>query len=121
MMLMKSTDLGKLAVRIFTTPANSVPSEQAFSIQNAFHTKTRNRLSSVKVDKMTYIQRNARAIDNFAAGRTTSKTKPGERVEVFNKEELTEEQLVEIEDTVLTELNPEDVDHLCAEEQNLEV
>jgi len=69
---------------------------------------------------MTYIQRNARVIDNFAAGRTTSKTKSAERVEVFNIEELTEEQLVEIEDMVLTELNPEDVDILCPQEHENE-
>jgi Protein of unknown function (DUF 659)/hAT family C-terminal dimerisation region len=63
LMQMHSTQLlAKFAARIFSTPANSVPSERAFSTQNYIHTKTRNRLESTRVDKLTYIYINGRIL-----------------------------------------------------------
>jgi hAT family C-terminal dimerisation region len=50
-----SKRLPKLAVRIFSCPANSVTSEQAFSTQNFLHNKVRNRLQSTQVDKLIFI------------------------------------------------------------------
>src|SRR5205814_9935992 len=44
--------LGLLAQRISQTPANSVPSERAFSIQNLIHSKQRNCLSSERANKL---------------------------------------------------------------------
>src|SRR5205814_2308319 len=44
--------LGLLAQRISQTPANSVPSERAFSIQNLIHSKQRNRLSPERANKL---------------------------------------------------------------------
>ena len=55
--------LDKFARHLFSTPANSVPSERAFSIQNIIHTKIRNALKSKKVDKLTYIYMNARVLE----------------------------------------------------------
>lgn len=49
-----------LAMRIWATPANSVPSERAFSVQNFIHTKLRNCLHPKRVDKLTYIYMNSR-------------------------------------------------------------
>jgi Protein of unknown function (DUF 659)/hAT family C-terminal dimerisation region len=63
LMQMHSTQLlGKFAARIYSTPANSVPSESAFSTQNYILTKTRNRLESTRVDKLTYIYINGRIL-----------------------------------------------------------
>lgn len=45
-------ELGSLAVKIFKTPANSVPSERSFSTHKLFHDKRRNKLSADKVNKM---------------------------------------------------------------------
>src|SRR5438046_5656580 len=57
--------IAKLGYRLCSTPCNSVASEQAFSIQNLIHTKSRNRLKSVTTDKLTYIYTNARILDQF--------------------------------------------------------
>ena len=59
-----SPGLAALASRLFKTPANSVPSERAFSTQNLVHTKTRNRLDAQHVDKLTYVRINARALEH---------------------------------------------------------
>lgn len=58
-----SPGLATLASRLFKTPANSVPSERAFSTQNLIHTKTRNRLDAQRVNKLTYVHINQRALD----------------------------------------------------------
>jgi len=57
--------IAKLGYRFFSTPCNSVASEQAFSIQNLIHNKSRNRLKSVTTDKLTYIYTNGRILDQF--------------------------------------------------------
>ena len=59
-----SPGLATLASRLFKTPANSVPSERAFSTQNLIHTKTRNRLDTQRVDKLTYVHVNQRVLDH---------------------------------------------------------
>ncbi len=57
--------LGLLAQRISQTPANSVPSERAFSIQNLIHSKQRNRLSPERANKLTYMYMNSRVLWSF--------------------------------------------------------
>ena len=52
--------LKPIAIRLAQTPANSVPSERAFSIQNLLLNKLRNRLSTKRVDKLQYIYINQR-------------------------------------------------------------
>jgi len=54
--------LSQIASRLYSTPVNSVASERAFSIQNLILTKTRNRLHSSKVNKLTYTYINARIL-----------------------------------------------------------
>lgn len=54
--------LGRIAVRLYSCPVNSVASERAFSVQNLIHTKTRNRLQSKTADKLAYIYTNGRVI-----------------------------------------------------------
>lgn len=55
--------LGELAVRIFHTPANSVPSERAFCTCNLMHDKKQNRLSTVVTDQLCYIHVNKHILD----------------------------------------------------------
>ena len=84
--------LGKLGNRIFQAPANSVPSERSFSTQNFLHSKTRNRLGAMRVDKLTYIYMNSRVfrgkdiVDNCV-----------------DLETLTAEEALELEDQLLQE------------------
>src|SRR5579859_1595828 len=83
--------IGKLAVRIYSTPANSVPSERSFSTQNFIHDKKRNRLGSEKVNKLTYIYMNTRVLGDI------------DRQPVKSVHALTEEEKVEMEDILLQE------------------
>ena len=55
--------LGRIAVRLFGTPANSVPCERAFSAQNLIHTQKRNRLQPGVVNKLVFILINQRHLD----------------------------------------------------------
>jgi|SRR5579859_5635261 len=77
--------LGVLCNRLFSTPANSVPSERAFSAQNYIHTKTRNSLKPDCVDKLTYIYMNTRVFD----GR--------KQILTADEEEQLEEEMVEMD------------------------
>lgn len=56
-------ELGSLAVKIFKTPPNSVPSERSFSTHKLFHDKRRNKLCADKFNKMVYIHVNQRVLD----------------------------------------------------------
>jgi hypothetical protein len=67
---MFSPGLGTLAVRLFSTPANTVPSERAFSAQNLIHDRKRNRLSAEKTNKLVYIHMNQRLLDNLEKQQT---------------------------------------------------
>jgi hAT family C-terminal dimerisation region len=83
--------LGKLGNRIFQAPANSVPSERSFSTQNFLHSKARNRLDPIWVDKLTYIYMNSRVL----CGKDS----------IINNyvdlETLTPEEAIELEDQLL--------------------
>lgn len=90
--------IGKLAVRIYSTPANSVPSERSFSCQNFIHDKKRNRLGPEKVDKLTYIYMNTRVLNDV------------DRKPLKSVHALTEKEKVEMEDMLLQkeDVNGED-------------
>lgn len=47
------------AQKLFRTPANSVPSERAFSIQNLLHTKTRNCMLPERANKLEFLYINS--------------------------------------------------------------
>ena len=59
----RTKSLGMLCNSLFSTPANSVPSERSFSTQNYIHTKIRNSLKPDRVDKLTYIYMNSRVFN----------------------------------------------------------
>ncbi|KAG0130773.1 hypothetical protein HOY82DRAFT_486270, partial [Tuber indicum] len=53
-----------LAMRLFCTSTNSVPSECYFSVQNLIHSKIHIRLCSTQVDQLTYIYLNCCVLDH---------------------------------------------------------
>ena len=81
-----SSDLAELSMRLFETPANSVPSERAFSTMNLTHTRYRNRLKVEKVDKICYIHINRRILDRKKVPRDKVK----KRIDQLNDEEALE-------------------------------
>ena len=58
--------LGSIAVRVFTTICNSVPSERSFSAVNWIHSKARNRLLPVNADMLAFIFMNSRVLQTIA-------------------------------------------------------
>ncbi|KAA8894409.1 hypothetical protein FN846DRAFT_786419 [Sphaerosporella brunnea] len=58
-----STELAQVALHIFHTLSNSVPSERSFPIRNLIHDKKRNRLGAQTADKLAYIQVNMRILE----------------------------------------------------------
>ena len=54
--------LGRIARRIWSVAANSVPSEQAFSTMNFLHSKLRNCLTPERANRLQYIYINRRAL-----------------------------------------------------------
>jgi len=88
--------VGKLAIRIFCTPVNSVASERAFSIQNLIHTKARNALQSERVEKLTYTYTNGRILHHTDKSLELESLKSGNSLDSLScKEE------VELEDILL--------------------
>lgn len=59
---MFSPALASFAKRLLTTIGNSVPSERVFSAMNYIHSKTRNRLSPQRANKLQYIYMNSRTL-----------------------------------------------------------
>ena len=55
--------LSNLADRLWYTLATEVPSERAFSALQIAKSKTRNRLTDNRVDKLLFVQMNLRALD----------------------------------------------------------
>lgn len=97
-----TTHLAQLALRVFNAPCNSVPSERAFSIQNLIHSKIRNRLHPDKVDKLTYIYMNSRVLK--------LKSNPSSNEIIRSPLDLSEEQLVQMEDELLEDEEIRDMD-----------
>jgi Protein of unknown function (DUF 659)/hAT family C-terminal dimerisation region len=58
----KSPTLAEFAERLFSTPPNSVPSERAFSAMNLQQTNLRMNLTMEKLDLLTFIHMNYRAL-----------------------------------------------------------
>ena len=97
--------LGPLALRIFSTPSNLVPSERAFSVMNFLYSKARNRLESERVDKLTYTYINTHIF------RRINTEGP-----VFDIYELTEEEEVELEQELLQAEGMSDIDEFEGDE-----
>jgi hypothetical protein len=103
--------LGILCNRLFSTPANSVPSERSFSTQNFIHTKIRHKLKPDRVDKLTYIYMNSRVFDG--------RTEGNQHILTADEEEQLEEEMddndvdsedVEFEDDEDVEFEDKDVE-----------
>lgn len=89
-----ANEISTAAIRLFKTPANSVPSERSFSIQNFIHNKVRNRLDPIRVDKLTFIYMNRRVLDRAI--------QPVSReFEAVRWEDLDDEEELELEDQLL--------------------
>lgn len=54
--------LSGVAQRVFSSPANSVPSERSFSAMNFIQDDFRSRLSADKTDKLTFIYMNSKVL-----------------------------------------------------------
>ena len=88
--------LGRFAVQIYSTPANSVPSERAFSAPNLVHNKVRNALSSERVNKLTYTYINTRVLRTI-----NTLTNSLNSSSLRSPYELSKAQEVEIEEAIL--------------------
>jgi hAT family C-terminal dimerisation region len=55
--------LAKLATRVFYILANEVPSERVISVIKTLYSKTRNRLTKERVNKLLFIQINLRTLN----------------------------------------------------------
>lgn len=95
--------LGKLALRIFKAPCNSVPSERAFSIQNLIHTKCHNQLQSEKVNKLTYIYINSRVLDLKSLSLNSARPSTLSNTIKRSPTDLTEAELIQLEGELLEE------------------
>lgn len=76
------------ALRLYRTPANSVPTERSFSTQNLIQNKIRNRLDPTRVNKLTFSYINGRVLDRKVS-------QPKRWQDLTNDEELClEDQLI---------------------------
>ena len=80
------------------TLANSISCERAFSALNQLHTKTRNALTSERVDKLLYIQMNGRTLRRDALIENLSENE--------NEDEEEENDLMVDEDKDATFVGP---------------
>jgi hypothetical protein len=108
--------IGKFAIRIFSTPTNSVSSEQAFSTQNLIHNKLRNGLASPRVDKLTYAYRNGRVLRRLEVDSEEKKFVE----DVVSPYSLTTAEEVELENILLVAEGVEN-DDICENELRMEV
>jgi Protein of unknown function (DUF 659) len=92
--------IGNLALRIFSTPTNSVASEQAFSVQNHVQCKLRASLLNSKVNKLTYTYINGRML--WKIGSVAENKVVEARISPQN---LTPEEEVQLENELLAEEN----------------
>ena len=81
-------ELANIAIRLFHTLANSVPSERFFSVQNLIYNKFRNRLQPTRVNKLTFLDLNCRVLDR----------KPSEK---YQWQQHSQPEELELEDEVL--------------------
>jgi len=80
--------ISRIAIRLFRTPCNSVPSERSFSVQNSIHDKVRNRLLPTRTDKPIYIYMNRRVLDR-------------QEGDHYRWEQLEDEEMVQLEDLLM--------------------
>ena len=81
-------ELANIAIQLFRTSANSVPSKWSFSVQNLIHSKFRNRLHPVRVNKLTFLYLNRPVLDRKSS-------------EKYQWQQLSREDELELENEVL--------------------
>lgn len=96
--LCRSSPLQNIAVRILSTPPTSAATERSFSTFSSIHTKSRNRLTTERATKMTYITHYHRS--NINSVKNSKK----------NKSKINLDHLMENEDT-----NNLEADDECSE------
>jgi len=93
--------LARLAVRIFSTPTNSVSSEQAFSVQNALHDKSRASLEPARVNKLSFVYINSRIYSRMTKIPGAKNPVPSGPAAKLNFNELSNEDEVELEELMM--------------------
>lgn len=88
----QGSKLAVVALRLFGTIANSVPSERSFSTQNFLHSNVRNRITTERTDKMAFIYINSRVLK-----RVNGMTEASERGPLC-WEQASESDLMHLED-----------------------
>jgi hAT family C-terminal dimerisation region len=106
-----TTILGQIALRLFSTPANSVPSERSFSTQNLIHNKTRRALRSDKVNKLTYIYINTRILRSMGILDEDNSIDLKNKFSGQSPHSLSNAEEVELEQDILDELDWFDSDN----------
>ena len=92
--------LAGLAVRVFSTPATSVPSERSFSTMGYIVNKQRNKVGTSKMDKSVYIYMNSRALRRQKAAAQAAMERQPPR-EPITLAELPDSEQIELEDALL--------------------
>jgi uncharacterized protein (DUF4415 family) len=94
--------LAPLALRLYNSVANSVASERSFSTMNFVHSKTRNRLSAEKVNKLVYIQMNDSVLEDIKAqgqwqekGQEDTEDSDSDNLDMFEMEHLEQRYMME--------------------------
>ncbi|KAF5711657.1 C6 transcription factor [Fusarium mundagurra] len=97
----QGSKLAALAVRIFGTIANSVPSERSFSAVNFLHSKARNRLTPANADKLAFIYMNERVLERITQSQNQPLDHRNDHSTVVSWEDLTEDGWLTLEDTYM--------------------
>jgi len=109
--------IGKLALRIFSTPTNSVASEQAFSVQNHIQSKLRASLLNSKANKLTYTYINGRMLRKLGSVAENRQVVEAQ----ISSHNLTLEQELQLENELLAEENIQDDNDMESESENEEL
>lgn len=99
----QGSKLAALAVRIFGTATNSVPSERSFSAVNFLHNKARNRLTPANADKLAFLYMNERVLERLMESQNQPLDQQQSQVDsrVVRWEDLTEDGWLTLEDTYM--------------------
>ncbi len=102
----RSPELSKLALDLFNTTVNSIPSERAFSTMNFLQSKIRNRLGIEVMDKLCFIYINTRSL------RAAAQTEDEKAI----VEADIEDELLNLEDEIIQQEKPDFEDVVVDEE-----
>ena len=90
----EGSKLAPFAIRVFKTPANSVPSERAFSAMNLVESKLRSKITAENMDMATFIFINGKVLPY--------------REELYSRptNKQIEDKLIELEDALYADMLP---------------